>query len=141
MNAHKFVAEHGIEGAKKIIDSAPDRKATHFSFDDCETTYYQKTNNLIYWDDDYDSWCEVYFDMPPIYLLSEIKQVIESVEIVEAYKGIDEARWYVKRWFKLHSACKHVKNAKTYIANQLSKLQKAIADYELVESLKENQHV
>ncbi|WP_151724194.1 hypothetical protein [Acinetobacter ursingii] len=122
MNAHKFVAEFGIEGAKKIIDSAPDRKATHFSFDDCETTYYQKTNNLIYWDDDYDSWCEVYFDMPPIYLLSEIKQVIESVEIVESKGGL--------RKLKKEANCLFY-NGFEGIAESY---EKSIADYEAVEA-------
>lgn len=50
---------------EEIRKNAPDG-ATHYSDLDEDVVYYQKTNNVIFWDDVYDVWDEVYFDMPEL---------------------------------------------------------------------------
>ena len=50
---------------QEIRDGAPSG-ATHYSNLDGEIAYYQVTNNILYWDDDYKIWDEVYFDMPDL---------------------------------------------------------------------------
>lgn len=48
-----------------VWDSVPNG-ATHYSDLDNEIVYYQVTNNILYWDNDYNTWDEVYFDMPEL---------------------------------------------------------------------------
>ena len=130
MNAHKFVAEKGIKEAKAVFMGAPP-SATHFNQNslgghyakevlfkrDFRWAWYNKINQSWYYD----------FAEHNHFELSELKQVVESVEIVEFYGGLEESK-------NLHAdEFWHEKN--------YSRLQKAIADYELVESYKENQHV
>ena len=50
---------------QEIRDKAPSG-ATHYSDLDNEIFYYQKTNNVIFWDDDYKIWDEVYFELPEL---------------------------------------------------------------------------
>lgn len=48
------------------VRSKAPQGATHYSDIDGDIVYYQKTNNVIYWDDEYKAWDEVYFDLPEI---------------------------------------------------------------------------
>lgn len=114
MKAHIFVAEKGVDKAKRVLSDSPKR-----------SNWYQEkgkySNDLFY--------CN-----PEIYgkavMLSEIKQVIESIEIVEAFSGIEQAKLYICLNNNTHSVmlvCGMTSSAKII---------KAIADYELVESYK-----
>jgi len=71
-----------FEQMKKIVDGAP-IGATDYSDEDCEITYYQKTNNVIYWDDIYDAWDEVYFEMPELKPLSDLRTELAKHEPME----------------------------------------------------------
>ena len=58
---------------QEIKDRAPDDvwdlkpiDATHYSDLDNDVVFYQVTNNILYWDDDYKIWDEVYFELPEI---------------------------------------------------------------------------
>ena len=64
-----------IEQMREIVAGAP-IGATDYSDEDCEITYYQKTNNVIYWDDISDAWDEVYFEMPELKPLSDLRAAI-----------------------------------------------------------------
>ena len=64
-----------IEQMRQIVDSAP-RGATHYSNEDCEIVYYQKTNNVIFWDSECSTWDEVYFMMPKLESLSDLRTTI-----------------------------------------------------------------
>lgn len=48
---------------EEIRKNAPSG-VTHYSDIDNDIVYYQKTNNIIYWDDVSDVWDEVYFELP-----------------------------------------------------------------------------
>ncbi|MEG2560773.1 MAG: hypothetical protein RSA22_14080 [Acinetobacter sp.] len=138
MNAIQFIKDHGIDKAREVVEGAPDKTATHYVISK-RPHYYSVDfqsyfNNGDWHDSDYASEQDLANDYEPqnVIRLNDLKRLVESVDLIESYKGIDEARWYVKRWFKLHSACKQVANAKTYITDQLSALQQAIADYEAI---------
>lgn len=58
---------------QEIKDRAPEDvwslkpiDATHYSDLDNDVVFYQVTNNILYWDDDYKIWDEVYFELPEI---------------------------------------------------------------------------
>jgi len=70
-----LIEKLGLEKCKEIVDGAP-VGATDYSDEDCEITYYQKTNNVIYWDDISDAWDEVYFEMPELNPLSDLRAAI-----------------------------------------------------------------
>ena len=64
-----------IEQMREIVDGAPEW-ATDYSSEDCEIVYYQKTNNVIFWDSEYGMWDEVYFMMPELKPLSDVRAAI-----------------------------------------------------------------
>lgn len=64
-----------IEQMRKIVDGAP-AGSTDYSNEDCEIVYYQKTNNVIFWDSECSTWDEVYFMMPKLESLSDIRKAI-----------------------------------------------------------------
>lgn len=125
MNAHKFVAEHGVDQAKSILEKAPET-ATHFT--EALGGHYAKEVMLKMrpqW-----AWFntinkEWYYDFAAKehIELAELKQVVESVEIVEVQGGCEELKQ------KINEGDVDWKN--------IPKLRKAIADYELVESYKQ----
>ena len=50
---------------EEIRKNAP-AGATHYSDLEGEVVFYQKTNNLIFWDDVYNVWDEIYFELPEL---------------------------------------------------------------------------
>ncbi|KAF1022694.1 MAG: hypothetical protein GAK29_03138 [Acinetobacter bereziniae] len=107
MDAIKFVKEFGWEKTKIIIEANPEWSV--------------KSNGYIY---------GTKFMNSGTYI-SELKRLIESWELIQSYNGLDEAKEYRKRWFRLSAAFNHSK-VNTYIIDQLDRLQEAIADVESV---------
>lgn len=70
-----LIEELGLEKCQAIVDGAPEG-ATDYSNEDCEIVYYQKTNNVIFWDSEYGMWDEVYFMMPELKPLSDLRAAI-----------------------------------------------------------------
>ena len=68
-----------IEQMREIVAGAP-IGATDYSDEDSEITYYQKTNNVIYWDDISDAWDEVYFEMPELKPLSDLRTALADYD-------------------------------------------------------------
>lgn len=64
--------------------------------------------------------------------LIDLKHAVDAIVLIESYKGIDGAREYLKRWFKLHSGLKKSLKVRTYITDQLDALQKAIQVWESI---------
>lgn len=125
MNAHKFVAEHGVEQAESILEKAPET-ATHFT--EALGGHYAKEVMLKMrpqW-----AWFntinkEWYYDFAAKehIELEELKQVVESVEIVENHGGVN---------------CAIEETGSYYIKpSDWEDLNQAIDDYELVESFKQ----
>lgn len=88
MNAHEYVAKHGVEGTKECLPS----------------------------------YIKHYCGLERIFI-DELKQVVESVEIVEAQGGCEELKQKI--------------NEGDVDWENIPKLRKAISDYELVESFKQ----
>lgn len=124
MNAHKFVAEHGVEQAKSILEKASP-SATHFT--EALGGHYAKEVMLKMrpqW-----AWFntinkEWYYDLAAKehIELAELKQVVESVGIVEGQGGYDELKQ------KINEGDVDWKN--------IPKFRKAIEDYEHVQAYK-----
>lgn len=72
MKAHKFVAEKGIERAKAVLEGAPDWANFWISRDQYHCSVMSFPNMTGHYSID----------------LSELKQVVESVEIVESKGGL-----------------------------------------------------
>lgn len=125
MNAHKFVAEHGMDGAKRVLNESPSnaqsyqdgyyfRTTPEFLFHNGHHHWNMTTNNGQYFKDR---------GFDPI-LISELKQVVESVEIVKRSGGFDSVK----------AAIKNYRDSGDILT--FSSLEKRLADYELVESYK-----
>ncbi len=106
MNAHEFVADFGIEKAKEVLEGAPDW-ACYYSTIDGE--YYLIELDAVN--------------------LRKLKQVVESVEVINQMFGMEQAK-------QTRIIAKEIG-----YSNDYTTLKKAIEDCELVESYKENQHV
>lgn len=93
MNAHKFVADHGIDEAKRVLSGAPS-EATHFEFiktafiktaiymQFCGGEWFWLNTNCNEWLLDYPN------GITERQCLKELKQVVESVEKITALGGI-----------------------------------------------------
>lgn len=124
MNAHKFVAEHGVEQAKSILEKASP-SATHFT--EALGGHYAK--EVLYKSDFRWAWYDAtaqawYYDIAEKIRieLAELKQVVESFGIVKNQGGYDE----LKR--KINEGDVDWKN--------IPKFRKAIEDYEHVQAYK-----
>ncbi|WP_119025855.1 hypothetical protein [Acinetobacter soli] len=120
MNAHKFVAEEGIEKATRVLNESPSnaqsyqdgyyfRTTPEFLFHNGHHHWNMTTNNGQYFKDR---------GFDPI-LISELKQVVESVNKINDFGGIGLA---------------NLIDQSTYGENL--DLDRAIADYKLVQAYK-----
>ncbi len=109
MNAHEFLAKHGIDEAKRVLCGAPDWAVFWISRD-------QYHGHII-----------SFPNMTGHYSikLSELKQVVESVEIVQRTGGFDSVK----------AAITNYRASGDMVT--FSSLEKRLADYELVESFKQ----
>lgn len=109
MNAHKFVAEHGIDEAKRVLIGAPDW--------------------AIFWisRDQYHGHIISFPNMTGHYSikLSELRQVVESLDTIDRLFGLDQAKHTMK-------IAKEIGYSSDY-----EQIKQAIEDYEHVESYKQ----
>lgn len=115
MNAHKLVAEKGIEEAKRILKLAPENSNYRYYSVDIG-------NSNSGWHVDYRANC---ID------LTELKQIVESVDLIESYGGITKAKACMTRYFKLNAAFRNdYPKTGNCITQQMIALQNAIAHAE-----------
>lgn len=118
MNAHKFVAEKGIDEAKRVLNGAPKN-----------SNWFQEKGK--YSNDLFSCNHEIYGEAV---MLSELKQVVESLDMVAKHGGLFclkcqiEKGGYDFEWYGENGE---------FGFTELNVLEKAIADYELVESYKQ----
>lgn len=111
MNAHKFVAEHGIDKAKRVLNNKP-HSAEFFNI---TGGYDRKSKNRDF------NYSDIHVN------LGELKQVVESVEIIDRWKGLKNCKDIIGE-----ATSTQLPPEKSFAARMI----KAIADYELVESYK-----
>lgn len=120
MNAHKFVAEEGIEKATRVLNESPSNAQSY------QDGYYFRTTPEFLFHNGHHHWNMTinngqYFKdrgFDPI-LISELKQVVESVNKINDFGGIGLA---------------NLIDQSTYGENL--DLDRAIADYKLVQAYK-----
>ena len=105
-----LIKELGLEKCKQIVDGAP-IGTTDYSDEDCEIVYYQKTNNIIYWDDVSDVWDEVYFHTPELKSLSELRTAIANHEKCQHDWNETTSNGDAYRFF----VCKHCDSTQNYV--------------------------
>lgn len=105
MNAIQFIKEHGVEKAREVVSGAPDL-AEYYSTIDGE--YYRIELHAVN--------------------LRHLKRLVESVELINGLKGIDEARSALQNIVDNHASNKYAMNF------EKPALEKAIADYEAIYS-------
>lgn len=149
MNAHEFVAEHGIEEAKRVLEGAPSKAQRYF------LGKYLKQGEWTWWWSGYvNKWLQyekhIYSDSKfeiAVDLL-ELKQVVESVEIVEQLGELNSVK---KKLYGKHIGYTHFSVGANgrwafldhYVdfipdsAYHIGLINKHIADCELVESYKQ----
>lgn len=127
MKANEFIKNHGYGDSKKYINNAH-KKATHIYIGFMGTaSYFYQHPNL--------NWCEVdsrtvgwdsdrccYDVHPPIssmFVIDELKRLVESHEYIESYGGLSES----KRIFEMRHGVINL--------DGWDKLKQAIADVEL----------
>lgn len=123
MNVHKFVAEKGVEEAKLVLRSA----YTHCVYVKTPTHFDIEESVLVH-ENDLKEICEPYVD------LKELKQVVESLDMVAKHGGLFRSKCQIEEggydfeWYGENGE---------FGFTDLNVLEKAIADYELVESYKQ----
>ena len=117
MNAIQFIKEHGVEKARKVIDSAPDG-ATHLSND---TRHYVNA-------DFKPLPTHIKEQLPKLIVINDLKRLVESVDLVKSYGGIINAKHDVK----------YLDLDWDYDTQRVTRLKQAIADYESVYSIPES---
>lgn len=125
MNAYKFVAEEGIDEAKRVLEGAPS-EATHFEFiktaiymQFCGGEWFWLNTNCNEWLLDYPN------GITERQCLKELKQVVESLDTINQLCGLDPAK---------HTM---VIAKEIGFTSDYEQIKQAIADYELVESYKQ----
>ncbi len=135
MNAHKFVAERGIEEAKRVLSRAPNN-ATHIA-----GSMYLKLIGAGWWQAWLQEWnhssnsmtrawkgesIELIKKWGDVFNLNELKQVVESLDIIDRLFGLDQAKHTMK-------IAKEIGYSSDY-----EQIKQAISDYELVDSFKKS---
>lgn len=111
MNAHKFVAEKGIDEAKRVLELASDA----WAYDAEEDCFFDGSDLQDGYSIEHCNGC---------FLVEKLKQVVESLDTID-------------RLFGLHQAKHTMLIAKEIgYSSDYEQIKQAIADYELVESFK-----
>ncbi|TPT98425.1 hypothetical protein FJU54_13480 [Acinetobacter baumannii] len=120
MKPERFIKRYGINEAKKIIDKAPNG-TTHIHSVTWQNYKQGDSNNYVWGRSGREGWyLSIYETLNGMMVLEEIKRLVESVDLVESWGGIDDVKLYDL------SHCKNRPESAGY------KLLQAIADYESI---------
>ncbi|MDC4943232.1 hypothetical protein OHW01_08275 [Acinetobacter baumannii] len=121
MNAGEFLKVHGLKLAKEVVEGAPN-SATHYELTVDGSAYFKYEN--------FDWFCIEGGEQIRTYMenhetchlipLNDLNRLVESVDLVESWGGIDDVKLYDL------SHCKNRPESAGY------KLLQAIADYESI---------
>ncbi len=97
MNAIQFLKEQGVEKAREVVEGAPDRTATHWVFN--KIPFYQSLFHCKWFHDGFwwDCDCHTEKDLIDSYgeqfivSLSDLKRLVESIELVKEHYTLDGA--------------------------------------------------
>lgn len=78
MKSEDFIRKYGLRIAVEVVDGRP-VGALHFSFEDGDVTYFRGED---YFDNDYSDWFEIYFTIPELVDISELKRVVDPLRVL-----------------------------------------------------------
>lgn len=100
MNAIKFIKQHGVEKAREVADDAPkDTELVHTNTYIKNAHSEGQTDHFARWSDGFNGWVNISADREFIdesIVLEELKRLVESVDFINKFGGIDLARAYDK---------------------------------------------
>lgn len=100
MNAIKFIKDHGVDKAREVVEGAPDKTATHYVFRKIPSYYSVEFQSWHHDGEWWDSDCHTEQDLIDSYgsdfvlSLSDLKRLVESVELVKEHYTLDRAIEY-----------------------------------------------
>lgn len=130
MNAIQFIQQYGVEKAREVVEGAPDKTATHYVFRKIPSYYSVEFQSWYHDGEWWDSDCHTEQDLIDSYgsdfvlSLSDLKPLVESVDLVNWHGGIKYAKPYLERNKKDHPN----------VLGGWQVLEQAIADYEAIYS-------
>lgn len=134
MNAIQFIQQYGVYKAREVVEGAPDKTATHYVFRKISNYYSVEFQSWFHDGEWWDSDCHTEQDLIDSYgldfvvSLSDLKRLVESVDLVKSYGGIINAKHDVK----------YLDLDWDYDTPRVTRLKQAIADYESIYSIPES---
>ncbi|HDX6054361.1 hypothetical protein [Acinetobacter baumannii] len=107
MKPEHFIREQGLDKAREVVEGAPGFPV----FGYCTLTgnyIFKRSYATAYYHNETNSWSEDY--AIELILLEDLKRLVESVDRVNAFGGLKDAKAVVKMG-------KHYKNLKAHISN------------------------
>ena len=96
MNAINFIKEHGIDKAREVVGGAPKYSKHVIPCLDGEMYFAQREDGTWFkYSNGYGKWLEYFGKCNPLdlaYDLSDLKRLVDSVDLVDSYGGIDSCR-------------------------------------------------
>ncbi|MDC4893417.1 hypothetical protein NQ997_14555 [Acinetobacter baumannii] len=125
MKPEQFIREQGLPEINRILEEAPKHSQLVIPCLDGEMYFSQREDDgkWFKWSTGYSKWLEYFGKCNPLdlaYRLSDLKRLVESVDLVESWGGIEDLKLYDL------SHCKDKPESAGY------KLLQAIADYESI---------
>ena len=129
MNAINFIKQHGVDKAREVVEGAPvvidgtDKPftATHYNYHPRAPIEYINNDGTVI------PLCIMEVNFPSYWIdLSDLKLLIESVDIITKVGGIHEAIEEHTKW--MHAPELHLYR----IGESVERLKQAIADYEAI---------
>ena len=115
MKPEQFSREQGLPEAKRILEEAPKHSQFVIPCLDGEMYFSQREDDgkWFKWSTGYSKWLEYFGKCNPLdlaYSLSDLKRLVESVDRVNAFGGLKDAKAVVKMG-------KHYKYLEAHISN------------------------
>ena len=118
MNAIQFIKDNGVEKARKVVEDAPEFPV----FGYCALTgsyIFKRKNATAYYHNETNSLAEEY--ALELILLSDLKRLVESVDLVGEYGGLCGAMDFISDYTEEQLA--------KPVYSPMLKIKQAIADY------------
>ncbi|QHJ79209.1 MAG: hypothetical protein [Caudoviricetes sp.] len=123
MNAINFIQQHGVDKAREVVEGAP---TLDCYFDPYDNSYMSQVHQHEWemWKEDIERWdvCEWDVDVSDYILLSDLKRLVESMDLINSYGGIINAKMDIR----------YLDIDWDYDSPRRNRLEQAIADYEQI---------
>ncbi|OBM16981.1 hypothetical protein [Acinetobacter baumannii] len=99
MKPEQFIREQGLPEVNRILEEAPEHSQFVIPCLDGEMYFSQREDDAKWfkWSTGYNKWLEYFGKCNPLdlaYSLSDLKRLVESLNMIESFSGVDDAREY-----------------------------------------------